>query len=138
MKKLLAVAVALLGTAVLAQTNAEIVAKALAVRNAGVCSALDLDPTCNDEDARAAWCVKNNKPEGAMCAASDTRSLAERVATPAEMHREKQAEQDRISVERLKRQRRSTLAEIEIAILDPDIRAAVCAATKRIPAEKCR
>lgn len=137
MKKLFAAVLVLVATSILAQTNAEIVAKALAVRNAGVCSALDLDPVCNDAEALAAWCVKNNKPEGPMCVASDARNLAERVVTAAQMYAERRAEQDRLVAERLRRLRRSTLADIEIAILDPTIRAAVCAATKRIPAEKC-
>jgi hypothetical protein len=119
-----------------AQTPAMIVAKALEVRNAPVCEAAGLRVSCTDDEAQAAWCVANNKPAGAMCVASDTRTPAERVITAAQLFAEKQAEQEKHVADRARRLRKATLIAIEIAITDQVIRDAVCAAAK-IPAMNC-
>jgi len=119
-----------------AQTATQVVAKALEVRNAPVCEAAGLRVSCTDEEVQAAWCVANNKPAGAMCVASDTRSASERIITAAQLFLEKQAEQDKIVADRARRLRKATLISIEIAITDPAVRDAVCAAAK-ISAASC-
>lgn len=138
MKKLILTAIlaVVAVTAAFPQTAAEIVAKSLYARNAPVCEAFGLDPTCTDSEAQAAWCVTNRKPAGAMCVASDTRSAAERVLTAAQLYAEKQAEQDKLLLERARRLRKATLVLIEIAIANQATRDAVCAAAG-IPAREC-
>jgi len=130
------VALAFVAAGVNAQTATQVVAKALEVRNAPVCEAAGLRVSCTDDEALAAWCIANNKPAGAMCVASDTRTSAERVITAAQLFAEKQAEQEQHLVERTRKLRKATLISIEIAITDQAIRDAVCAAAK-IPSRDC-
>lgn len=138
MKKLLLILALSVAAPALAQTNAEIVNKTLAVRNAKVCDSFDLDATCSDKQVQDAWCVQNNKPAGAMCAASDVRTDEQKIVTAAQMYAERQKEQSAIIADRARKIRRALLTDIEIAIIDPDVRVAVCAAIKRPDPEVCR
>lgn len=137
MKKALVAAILALSAASNAQTPAQVVAKALDVRNAPVCDALGLSAGCTDREALEAWCVANNKPAGAMCVASDTRDSSQRIVTAAQWFAEKQAEQDKATADKARRQRRATLVLIELAITDDAVRAAVCADAK-ISAADCK
>ena len=69
-----------------------------------------------------------------MCAASDARPAEQRIVSALGLFAEKQAEQDKIATERARRQRKSTLIAIELAITDDAIRSAVCTAAK-LPAD---
>jgi hypothetical protein len=138
MKKLLLILALSLAAPSFAQTNAEIVSKTLAVRNAKVCDSFDLDAACSDAQVQATWCVRNNKPAGAMCAASDVRTDEQKVVTAAQMYAERQKEQAEFAAGKVRKARKALLADIELAIIDPDLRVAVCAAIKKPDPEVCR
>jgi len=139
MKKLITLSIVLAAFAAIshAQTATEIVTKVLEVRNSAICDGYGLDATCTDAQVQAAWCEKNNKPAGAMCAASDTRTSAEKVLSAAQFYVEQQAEADKRAAEKAVKARKALLVSLEIAILDPAVRSAVCAAAK-VPAEDCQ
>ena len=136
MKRTLAILIiSALATASQAQTATQVVNQALLARNAPICEGFGLALTCTDAEAQAAWCAKNNKPEGAQCVASDVRSDTEKVFTAAQLFTERQDAQAAFLVIRAAKQRKQTLQAVEFAIVDPTVRAAVCAAASIAPAD---
>lgn len=134
-KCLCLIALAVVASSADAQTNAANGSATLSIRNQVVCDSWErlAGTNCTDAEVQAEWCAENNKPAGAMCAASDTRPDEQKIMNAAQYGAWLDAQAAIKAAERLKRQRAKTLAAVEIAMLDPAARAAVCTAAKTAP-----
>ena len=138
MKRLLLLSVSLLAVAAVpaqAQTHAANGMTDLAIRNAKVCDRYDQLATCSDQDVIDAFCAaRTPAPVGAMCTAvAESRPTSDRILTVAQFAAELDEQVAAAAKLRLAKQRKATVAAIEIAMLDATTRAAICTAAKSAP-----